>query len=56
MQEKLKGFGGKLKELFAKMSKKARIILGCVLGTLILAGVIFAIVMNNRSLVRCTAE
>lgn len=48
MQEKLKGFGGKLKELFAKMSKKARIILGCVLGTLILAGVIFAIVMNNR--------
>ncbi|BAL01167.1 flagellar M-ring protein [Oscillibacter valericigenes Sjm18-20] len=48
MQEKLKGFGGNLKKFFAKMSKKARIILGCVLGTLILTGVIFAIVMNNR--------
>jgi flagellar M-ring protein FliF len=48
LQEKLKGFGGKLKEFFAKMSKKTRVILGCVLGALILAGVIFAIVMSNR--------
>lgn len=48
MQEKLKGFGGKLKEFFAKMSKKARIILACALGGAILAGVIFAVAMNNR--------
>ena len=48
MQEKLKGFGTKLKEFFAKMGKKTRIILGCALGALILVGVIFAVSMNNR--------
>ncbi len=48
MQETLKGFGGKLKEFFAKMSKKTRIILGCALGAVILAGVIFAVAMSHR--------
>ena len=48
MREKLKGFGGKLQGFFAKLSKKTRVILGCVLGALILTGVIFAVVMNNR--------
>lgn len=48
MQEKLKGFGGKLKDFFSKMGKKTRMILVCILGALILTGVIFAIVMNNR--------
>jgi len=48
LQEKLKGFGGKFQEFFAKMSKKTRVILGCVLGALILAGAIFAVIMNNR--------
>lgn len=48
MQEKLKGFWGKLKEFFAKMSKRTRIILACALGAAALAGVIFAVAMNNR--------
>ncbi len=48
MQETLKGFGGKLKEFFTKMSKKTRIILGCALGAVILAGAIFAIAMSHR--------
>ena len=48
MQEKLKGFGGKLKEFFTNMSKKTRIILACALGAAVLTGVIFAVAMNNR--------
>lgn len=48
MQEKLKSFGGKVREFFAKISKRTRIVLGCVLGAAVLAGVIFSVAMSHR--------
>ena len=48
MQEKLKGFGAKLKAGFAKMSKRVRILLGCVLAALVVGGIVFAVAMNNQ--------
>ena len=48
MQEKLKSFGAKLKGIGAKMSKKVRIALGCLLAVLLVGGIAFAVYANTR--------
>lgn len=48
MQEKLKGIGGKIKGFAAKLSKKVKIALGCVLGALLLGVIVLVVYLNTR--------
>lgn len=48
MQEKLKGFGEKAKNFFVNMSKRTRIVLGCVLGALIIVVVAVIVTLSNQ--------
>lgn len=48
MNEKLKGFGEKLKSFFGKLSRKTKILLGVALALLIVGAAAVAIVLNNK--------